>query len=244
MSSMCDPFPAKQTVNMTYATNLLLQSDGTDASKVGASSAFRLNCIYDPLVGTGDRSAYGYAEMAQIYGRSKVLGVFVDIEATDTTTDGAVLVSRIIPPNTSASIVGGLPSELSTSPMTLIRFLNDSGRQTVSYKEYLPIEKAATITKLMLDADITNGYSPIMGTSPTQVPILELGVANQRAVQVIVSVNVRLTYRVLLYDRRRLPESSFSVASQAPNSSPNSQQKPAQAPASAHGVASLWTRSH
>lgn len=68
-------FPSRFRGKMTYSTNQYV----TSAMGVAAVQTFRLNSVFDPdYTGTG-RTAAGYAQLSQLYGRYRVLSVRVTV---------------------------------------------------------------------------------------------------------------------------------------------------------------------
>lgn len=209
MSVRADPFPAIKYCRMVYSDKFTLTSGA--AGVLGSQQAFRLNSIYDPWTGVGSHAPYGHDEMALLYKQYKVSGVLVDILFNDPVEDGMAVSIRLQPPYVSASLVGQDPVLAAQSPMTITKVVNNSGKQVVRHKQYIPMHVAMSVTPLQYKAQVGHPYSAVMGTSPADIPHLLIAAGSIRGstTSPTIVAQVRLTYYTMFYERLRLSESTY-----------------------------------
>lgn len=205
MSVGADPFPVTKYARLVFTGNYTLTAG--DAGVLGPVNTFYLNSIHQPG-GAGSHQPYGHDELALIYKHYKVNGCKIDLLFIDPSIDGMCVCARIVPPNVSAAITGQFPSFASESPMTVVKYVNNSGKQVTRLSQYVPMSRAIGITPLQFKSSTGLNYSALFGTNPTDMPTLLVAAANIRGyIDPTIVCQVRLTYFCQFYERQRLSTS-------------------------------------
>lgn len=146
------------------------------AGVFGTEQNWSLNDMFDPdFTGVGHQP-YLRDQVAFLYGKYKVLGVKIELIASDPTADGVVLGVRINTPSDAGVLAGATPSTMGEKSNVQLKYLNNTGSQVVVWKKYYKMWQIAGVTKLQYDADYTN-YSAAVGSSPTLIPSLHIAIA-------------------------------------------------------------------
>jgi len=198
------PFPRALHTRMVFTFN---QAVSLPANALSTQNAFRLTSIYDPnysdTTGLNNKSTAGWLQMSGLYNRYIVMGIRAKVSFTDPTKDGAsCYVSLVQDVNTN----GRTLRYLMETPTTYTSAVNNTGQQKKSYDLYIKPWSLMAISKLeyLTNSDL---YASPMNDDPTRELFLRIGiVGNNDGVDTepTLSMNVKLTYYVKLYDRIRL----------------------------------------
>lgn len=208
LSVRADPFPVTKFCRLVYDAPYTL-STGT-AGVLGSSQVFRLNSIYDPNFTGAGHQPYGHDQLALIYKQYKVHGVHIHIELLDPSEDGMCGVFQVVTPQNAAqpTISGQVGQIVAESPFTVLRNINDSGKQRVVYSQYLPMSRIIGLTPLQFKASSGAPYSAVFGTNPQDSPYLRIAVGSNRGTSgATMVVQCRLTYYTQCFERVRMTDS-------------------------------------
>lgn len=195
-----DPLPPYKNCKISYSDRYTLTS-GT-VGIFGNEQIMRLNSLYDPdLSGTGHQPLY-YDTMSLVYKRYKVTGVSIDVLWTDPQADGVVCAMCIQPSSEVYSVAGKSVGVLDEQPMSVVRYLNDSGSQNTRVKQFVPIYQIEGMTKSQFNGQADGDYTAVTTTNPAKVPYLRMGAASLSGTSGVgVTAIVKLTYHVRFYER-------------------------------------------
>lgn len=207
------PFPPYKLYKLQYTDHTNLITTGSGSTALGAQKLINLNSVYDPdQSGTGHQP-FGYDELAAVYNRYKVLGCSVDLYFTDTLGTGndgggQTVCWQINNPSNSGSTIAGLQTNVVRErSMGGGCHLSDTDvRKRIKF--FIPMYKAAGITKLQFNSDPDN-YTGAVTSNPGNLIQLALASADLRGDTNTKSVlcHYRLTYHVIMYDRKILSQS-------------------------------------
>lgn len=215
-----DPFPPKCFKRMTYCgTGQLVIQNGilgtSNFANVGGDVVWRLNSPYDPYIGVAaslNTSAYGMTEMASLYNRYKVFGCLIEIQfydpsaLGDTRADGLVLGLILNNPSNTDTVTGLSIAAVERRPQGWTSTLADSGKQSLNFRQYLPMHTAFNVTKLQYAVDLEN-TTAATNSDPGSVPTLHLSMAdsNARSDSSVLYMNytIKLTYFTQFYQRKQ-----------------------------------------
>lgn len=196
------PIPDRWTCKMHYTDRYTLSTDAT-LSTLGTQHKWNLNSLYDPdQTGVGHQP-YGFDQLSGLYQRYKVTAVRFEFIFSDPSADGLLLNWQFLnPTQTSQSLTGSDPNTVRERPNTGYVVMNERGEQVRTRIIYMPIHRAAQITKLQFDAD-QEDYTAQFTANPVNMPQLAVAVANMDAGGTkTVKCLVNITYYTTFYDRR------------------------------------------
>lgn len=201
-----DPFKPTMSVKLKYTETKTMFSGA--AGLTGSLRTFRLNSLYDPNYAVGGDQPYGYDQLATLYKKYKVNGALLEVVFTDPDQDGMFVAVQLQTPSASDTALTNKSSAvLREQPMTVVRTIQNSGKQRAVIKQYIPLSTVSGITKLqfMADADL---FSAVTTTNPVTVPRAQIAVGSNREVtNATVVCRVSITYYATLYDRITLAQS-------------------------------------
>lgn len=194
-----DPFRPSMSVKLRYTdtTTLLSGLNG----HIGDVQTFRLNSLYDPdLSGVGTQP-YGYDQLATLYRKYKVHGASIEVVFTDPDQDGMLMAIQLRNPSNVYSMAGKNVNDLREQPMTVVRTINNSGKQRVAVKQYVPISTVSGLTKLQFQAD-NDLFVASTTANPTAQPLFTIGVGSSRLAQNATMIcRTTITYYATMYER-------------------------------------------
>lgn len=201
-----DPFKPYHNCKLSFTHSFALTT-GTSNTLFGAENVYRLNSLYDPdLTGGSGIQPYGYDVLSQIYRNYKVNAVLIQIVISDPTSDGTVFGAQLQPPNEPFTFPSVSVDRAREQPMSIVRSINNSGKQVVTIKQYVPMHILLGISKLQFMSD-TDIYAAATTANPVAQPFLRVALANERSVTSTALIRVTLTYYTRFYDRVVLPRS-------------------------------------
>lgn len=206
VSNPSDPFRTQMRVKLVYEDHHTAAVGGLGT--IGSEFVYNCNSLFDPdKTGVGHQP-YGFDQMALLYKRYKVNAVLVELTYSDPSEDGLTVVARFNHPgNNSVSMVGLDPTIVAEQPRTVIRTINNSGRQVGTIKQYFPIHAISGLTKLQFDAD-HDIFTALVGQNPQMTPEFRYAVANDRHVAGgTIVFKLRLTFYATLFERNILAPS-------------------------------------
>ncbi len=169
-----DPFPQVMNVSLRYG-QLVTLTAGV-AGVYGTEQVFRLNSLYDPdLTGTGHQP-YGFDTLSSIYFHYKVTAVTVSMIFSDPSADGVQIAANFQSPGTTFTVTGESPNTAMEKPGMMIRNLNNTGSQKVTFTQRFPMHILCNVTKTQFEADLLN-YESAVTTNPSLVPYLRIAIA-------------------------------------------------------------------
>lgn len=194
-----DPFPPSQVVKMKYTETRVLTT-GTSGI-YGTEYAFRLNSIFDPnFTGTGHQP-YGHDQMALLYNKYKVIGVYIDLEFTSPTSGGVVCAAMIRQANDTFSSTGAATDSIAEKTMAHTETLNQYGKGKIRFRQYMPMHEIIGVTKEQFRSSIDDTYTAAFGSNPVS-PLLVINCCSVGSgAGDSVSCRVNLTYYTQCYDR-------------------------------------------
>jgi len=204
------PFPRALHTRMVYTFN---QAISLPSTAVSTQNAFRLNSIYDPnytdVIGLDNKTVAGWIQLSGLYNKYIVMGVRAKVSFTDPTKDGAsCYVSLVQDVDTNNRTL----RYLMETPTTYTSAVANTGQQKKSYDLYIKPWSLMAISKLEY---LTNSdqYASAINSNPTKQIFLRIGVVGNNDgvdTQPTMTMNVKLTYYVKLYDRIRLASSTYA----------------------------------
>lgn len=206
--TLANMFPAYKIVPLVW-TNAIGISSGVTQSNFGVATQMFINDILHPLATSPVNSVQGYDQIAPIYNKYKVHGCYIEVTVsnpinTTTPSNGADGLYVGIRMNQSTGYIGIYGEKIGTAAMkkwTVIKPLNDSGSQVVTYRRYFSIAAIEGLSKLQFKADISD-YNAGISSYPSKRPFIEVACSNSHSsdnYQCVVST--KLTMITTLYDR-------------------------------------------
>ncbi len=194
-----DPFKPTMSVKLTYAVNKTLASGlgGT----CGVEKVYRLNSLFDPDLTDGGHQPYGYDQLTPLYRHYKVNGARVEVVFTDPSEDGMACVVQIRSPTNLYDLPLTSIGQCKEQPMTVIRGINNSGKQKLKISQYIPLSTVSGLTPLQFKADI-DLFSALTTANPAMSPVVAIACASERANQgASIIGRITIVYYATLYDR-------------------------------------------
>lgn len=200
-----DPFRPTMSTKLHYTVNLTMSSGL--GGLFGPEHIFRCNSLYDPDYTSGGHQPYGYDQLELLYRKYKVNAVAVNVTYSDPNQDGTLIGFTFQPPGGSATLAGGLPSTIEEQPMSIVRRINNTGKQVGKLKQFFPISTVSGLSKLQFGADV-DLFTAATGTNPAASPLFRVAVATTQGSTSTLTVSVSLTYYCTFYERKGLPAST------------------------------------
>lgn len=203
--SRADPFKPYYRARMHFTGTVTL---GTNASTIefGPEEIYRLNSCFDPdYSGLVSSQPYGFSTMADLYNKYKVSGVLINLVFTDPSADGLTVAATVQPPGNLATLQGANPDAVREQPMSITRSVNNSGKQVITIKQYMPMHTLLGVTKSQFHNEL-DLYAGFTNGNPSQTPLLRVAVANLRggSTQSILC-RTSLTFYTQFYNRKEIP---------------------------------------
>ncbi len=200
-----DPFKPIMYTRLRYTDNYTFTT-GT-AGVYGSEQIMRLNSIFDPDFTSGGHQPYGRDSLAILYNRYKVHACLMELVWTDPSEDGMVVAAQLQGPGGVYSLTGKTVNEIKEQPMSATRVVNNTGKQVVIMKQYIPIHKVIGITDLQFKADLTQ-YSATMPATPSLNVFARMSAASLRGnASATIICRATFTYYCQCYDRIVLSQS-------------------------------------
>lgn len=195
-----DPFPSKKSFKFHYAENHLLTTGALGVC--GSEQVYRCNSLFDPDFAVGGHQPYGYDQTSNLYRKYKVNAISVQLTWTDPSVDGMVVAAMFQPPNGAFTLNGKVPSQIREQPMSVTRSINNSGKQSGSFKQYFPISSLSGLTNLQFKADV-DLFTADVGANPAAFPLFRFAAADDRGVAgSTIVVKTKIIYYATLYERK------------------------------------------
>lgn len=200
-----DPFKPKMTVKLHYSETFTFTT-GT-LGVYGTQQSMLLNSLFDPNeTGTGHQP-YGFDQLTLLYRRYKVNAVLIELVFTDPSNDGMVVAAQLLPPFGLNTLTGAAIDSVKERPMAVTRSINNSGRQTVIIKQYVPMYALMGISELQFKAEMTD-FSAGMGATPPQSGRIRFSAGSLRGTAGhTIICRCAITYYSTIYDRVVLAQS-------------------------------------
>lgn len=201
-----DPFPAKKPCKLHYSETFTFTSGV--GGIFGTEQVMSLNSLFDPNTTGVGHQPYGHDELALLYKSYKVFGVLIKLTFTDPSDDGVACGARICSASSSQSMTSQSIAQVDEQPMSVVRYLNNTGNQKVVIKQYVPMYVLAGLTKLQFDATHNNSYTTSFGSSPAATPNLRISCADINGTSgTTCKCVVNLTYFTQCFERAPLSQS-------------------------------------
>lgn len=200
------PFPPYKMYKLQYAENHVY-SVGT-AGVIGNQQKWVLNDCYDvDNTGVGHQP-YGFDALSVAYGRYKVIGATVEITVNDPDADGVAFCYMIANPSNSTDFINTkTPDVIREAQQGGMIMINNSGSQKVTRKFFVPMYKAAGVTKLQFNADPDNYTAGVTGSPSSKVALLT-GIADLRGgSSATCLVSTKITFHAIFYQRKIMAQS-------------------------------------
>lgn len=208
-----EPFPRVLYTKAKFGQiSFLTTPNSTNAAAV----TYRLNSIFDPVQNPHgqpfpSKTVVGYQEMASLYNRYLVTGCKVSVRFYDPNAE-SIRVGVRLRIDGEGAVNGVSQDSLVEQPLTYISGLSNSGKQIKSFNLYVKPYTLLGLSKLEYFANTTN-YSSNIGSNPlVDRCYMDIFAVSGSAVSHAVSVAVKLTYYVQLYDRQYLSSSVIPPA--------------------------------
>jgi hypothetical protein len=189
--------PPRKMVVLPYSSSQTLTAGGS--SLFGTELIYRLNSIYDPLYSGAGDYPNGYSAWSNFYADYRVHRVGIDLTFTDPSADGMAVGALVQYSNATSGIAASTIQTADSQQKADIRPLNNTGSQTVRISRTFNIWDLDGNTRLQWLAN--PGYQAVFGQNPTLCPYIRIAAACFTSATPTVSVLVRLTYYVELFDR-------------------------------------------
>lgn len=186
------PIPQRYICKMKYAEDV--STDGLTGRYM-----FNLNSVFDPnRTGTGHQP-YAFDTLSSLYNRYRVISCGWRVTSP---TSSTVLQTGCMPANEQVTM--GSFAELKENPRAKYFTQNPGGQALVlSGKTYLPSLVGRTKQQYMAD----DRYQADVASSPAELAVLNLFVANSTGTFITAPINVLLEYTVEFFDVKPLAQS-------------------------------------
>ncbi len=201
--------PFKPTMYVKQAYSELKAFTTGVAGIFGTEQVYSVNDLFDPDFSGVGHSPYGRDTLATLYRKYKVLAIKIDIMFTNPSADGLCVGMQLSPPNATAALAGQSINEAGEKQNVQLKYVNNTGRQTVQLGGYFPMHQLAQVSKLQFKANIEN-FAALAGASPAAlfVPHLRIAAADVTGTGgLTIQAVTRLTFYAKWYDRIQLSQS-------------------------------------
>jgi len=194
-ATTAQPFPMRFDTKLTYGVNVTLTTAGSLST--GVLQRFRLNSCYDPDVTNTGHQPYQYDQLTSIYLNYVVKCAYVDLTFSDPTNDGVWVGWSWH----TSSVSNDDPSSLQLQdymerPNFVCAPLNNTGAQTVTLRQRIPIPEALGLMGAEYFGDLSTYGAPYNG-NPSIVAYLDTFLVDPTAN--VSTRSVRCTGRIV-YD--------------------------------------------
>lgn len=201
-----DPFPPVKYCKLHYSEAFTFTSGA--AGVLGTEQVMNLNSLYDPNALAGGHQPYGHDELNLLYKNYKVYGVKFTLIFSNPSADNMVCAARISPPNGPQSLTGQSGTQVAEQPMSVLKYINNSGRQIVTITQYFPMSTILGVTPLQFKSAYNNSYTAAFGANPSAMPTLRISAGDANGVQgSTVSCQINMTFYTQCYERAPLAQS-------------------------------------
>lgn len=204
------PFPPHKLYKLQYQQRNTLVTTGSSSATFGVQQQWSLNGMFDVDITGSGHQPYGYDALAVAYNRYKVIGITIEFNLTDPTSDGLRFGWQINnPTNIAATLAGVDPDVVGERVQAGKVDMNDSGSQKKTIRFFLPMYKAANLTRLQFNADPDNFTASTGSGAPGSQPTVVIACADLRASasQNSIICTTKLTYHAVFYDRKIMAQS-------------------------------------
>ncbi len=199
------PFPRIKYCSVSYADHYNLTSGVL--SIFGTEQRLTLNGLFDPDITGVGHQPYGFDQLMAIYGFYKVYAVKVELEWFNPSLDGLVVGYKVFNHQDTVPLAGQTYGRAKEFYGIVTKPLQASGSQRLKMTYYTPINKVSGITKLQFKSN-TDLYQGNAGGNPILTPFIALATVNpQAALDISVSVGVKITYFSSFFNRLELTQS-------------------------------------
>lgn len=203
--------PMMEKIRLGNGPNADISTGTPTLSVFGYEALYQLNSIavprLSPTTGTNATryAVLGYTDIAGHWNSYKVTGV--DIKVTCQNNYGFLgmcLGIAFQTPGTSQQLSGTTFTSTDARQMSYAIQISNTGKQSTTFKKYIPLYKLIGVRKNQFDADVAE-YSSAMGGSPNSIPYMRVAVCSTAETTVVsCDVEVELNFHVELWDQ--IPE--------------------------------------
>lgn len=202
-----DPFPPRRNYKLTYTQNYPFAADGVLTNVFGVENVFSLNSLFDPDITAVGHQPYGFDQLTLLYRKYKVYGVTITVRFSDPTADGQVCGAMITAPGSVTTLAAQTLTSAIEKPFVATKVINNTGSQSATIRQFIPMYKAIGVTKLEFDANTEDFTGDTAGPSPVQQPKLRVAAANTAVAGIACNAQITLEYHAAFWDRKVLPQS-------------------------------------
>lgn len=196
-----NPFPPSMYVKLTYGINVVIGTNGSSALSV--NYLHRLNSLYDPdQTGTGHQP-YQFDQLSSLYERYQVYKASYQFRITDPSQDGLLVGACVRPASdTNSSMNAKTADYIVERRLAVLKPLNNTGRQYVSFRGSIPIYKPLGCTRAQFWGSEDGKYNADIGANPTDVLSLDAFVCDPNALvaQAYVRMIGTITFSAKLWE--------------------------------------------
>lgn len=193
-----DPLPYKMRGSFRYVNNGTMS---TGSLGLTALQPFRMNSPYGPVYPSGGSSAQQWGLAISNYSDYQVMSCKVRIDFNDPSIDGLVVGVHAVQSGNDPFTSGTGLNDVLASQNTKWKFLNNSGKQTVSFRmTYKPYEWC-TSSKIKYLCD--DNYSAQTNASPANdLAYFQIFCLNQNLSNGTINFTTTIDYDTVLWGRK------------------------------------------
>lgn len=180
-----------------YHTRLIYSDSANIAPALTTYSdkIWNLNSVYDPDQSGAGHQPHGYDQLAALYSRYRVKGVYVELEARQRANHG--LQVALLPNNSTAGI---LMSQALESPEGATQVITSSNASPVLIKRYFDCAQITGVSRATYMAD--DRYQAQVGSNPSEAICLhQLAASVDGVTYNDYEFVMRMTFNVVFFDR-------------------------------------------
>lgn len=198
-----DPVPPMRFTKNTFTTNGTVTTVSGSTLFSASPVTLKLNAVYHV---DGSTNSDGYTLMSNFYWKYKVYAVEIEISVNEGGAAYMMAGALVTGPGETNHIDTMTVQSLSENPLGVCKFLPDTGRREVIFRQYFNIADIMGETQqaFMNDLGTTYGTCSFIGATPDQYCLLEVGVAssNSTGSADTAKYQIKLVQHVKWYDRK------------------------------------------
>lgn len=205
-----DPFPPRYRVKLTYGNVTALSGNGT-GNVFGAQVTYKLNSLFDPNATTGSKKPQGFSQLAALYNRYKVHGVWIEFTFQNTAGNSGTLCAVVVPSTVTVPVFSTANVDAvlgNQQAMAWAVGAQDGANSVAKYRQYFPMYAVEGISKLMFDSQVDDAWSSLVNTNPTANPLFCIAFAGSLTAAANGMLNMKMTFDAEFWERNVLAETS------------------------------------
>lgn len=206
------PFPPHYNAKLTYTEDITISSSNL-SNVLGVTYYMGLNTLFDPYLAAGGHQPYGFDQLCSSNGpyyRYKVNGCLLKVTYSKPSATDLKVCGAIHGPTgyaNSNTISGLTEANIKEKQNTWIGNLSTSGRRTVSFKQFVPMNIMFEWDKGAYRSDMSSTTGNYAG-NPGSIVAFETGCLDTSAGTTSTCLTtITLVYYCTFYDRAQLGSS-------------------------------------